>query len=196
MSPAAAVAYLVDYEGRPDDVDARIGRPDHAQVDHEGPLRAGHRHRRRAPALAVPHDPYAAPAAGKDGAVLAQPLRHRLQQAGRRLRRPCRRPRCSRTSPACCAGRRDRSSSSASTRSATFATSCCRWRRIPRCWCGSMARATPKRSRRRTSAARSWSCSRSASATTPSRTSTPPRVCSPAGTCGGPTTTARTSMAT
>jgi uncharacterized protein (DUF1800 family) len=32
MSPAAAVAYLVDYEGRPDDVDARIGRPDHVQV--------------------------------------------------------------------------------------------------------------------------------------------------------------------
>ena len=32
MSPAAAVEYLVDYEGRPDDVDARIGRPDHAQV--------------------------------------------------------------------------------------------------------------------------------------------------------------------
>ena len=33
MSPAAAVDYLVDYEGRPDDVDARIGRPDHAQVN-------------------------------------------------------------------------------------------------------------------------------------------------------------------
>jgi uncharacterized protein (DUF1800 family) len=32
MSPNSAVAYLVDYEGRPDDVDARIGRPDHAQV--------------------------------------------------------------------------------------------------------------------------------------------------------------------
>ena len=32
MSPGAAVAYFVDYEGRPDDVDARIGRPDHAQV--------------------------------------------------------------------------------------------------------------------------------------------------------------------
>src|SRR5258705_3148534 len=32
MSPGAAVAYLVDYEGRTDDVDARIGRPDHAQV--------------------------------------------------------------------------------------------------------------------------------------------------------------------
>jgi len=32
MSTGAAVSYLVDYEGRPDDVDARIGRPDHAQV--------------------------------------------------------------------------------------------------------------------------------------------------------------------
>jgi uncharacterized protein (DUF1800 family) len=32
MSLSAAVSYLVDYEGRPDDVDARIGRPDHAQV--------------------------------------------------------------------------------------------------------------------------------------------------------------------
>jgi uncharacterized protein (DUF1800 family) len=32
MSTSAAVEYLVDYEGRPDDVDARIGRPDHAQV--------------------------------------------------------------------------------------------------------------------------------------------------------------------
>ena len=32
MSTADAVAYLVDYEGRPDDVDGRIGRPDHAQV--------------------------------------------------------------------------------------------------------------------------------------------------------------------
>ncbi|HEX6164243.1 MAG TPA: DUF1800 domain-containing protein [Vicinamibacterales bacterium] len=32
MSPSAAIAHLVDYEGRPDDVDARIGRPDHAQV--------------------------------------------------------------------------------------------------------------------------------------------------------------------
>jgi uncharacterized protein (DUF1800 family) len=32
MSTAAAVGHLVDYEGRPDDVDARIGRADHAQV--------------------------------------------------------------------------------------------------------------------------------------------------------------------
>jgi uncharacterized protein (DUF1800 family) len=33
MSLNAAVAHLVDYDGRPDDVDARIGRPDHVQVD-------------------------------------------------------------------------------------------------------------------------------------------------------------------
>ncbi len=33
MSTAAAIEHLVDYEGRPDDVDARIGRPDHAQVN-------------------------------------------------------------------------------------------------------------------------------------------------------------------
>ena len=33
MSLSAAVDYLVDYEGRPDDVDARIGRPDHALVN-------------------------------------------------------------------------------------------------------------------------------------------------------------------
>ncbi len=32
MSTAEAVDHLVDYEGRPDDVDARIGRPDHARV--------------------------------------------------------------------------------------------------------------------------------------------------------------------
>jgi uncharacterized protein (DUF1800 family) len=32
MSTAAAVSYFVDYEGRPDDVDSRIGRADHAQV--------------------------------------------------------------------------------------------------------------------------------------------------------------------
>jgi uncharacterized protein (DUF1800 family) len=33
MSPAAAVAHLVDYAGRPDDVDERIGRPDHALIN-------------------------------------------------------------------------------------------------------------------------------------------------------------------
>jgi uncharacterized protein (DUF1800 family) len=37
MSFAQAVAHLVDYEGRPDDVDARIGRQDHAQVSASDP---------------------------------------------------------------------------------------------------------------------------------------------------------------
>jgi hypothetical protein len=32
MSVQTAISYLVDYEGRPDDVDERIGRPDHVQV--------------------------------------------------------------------------------------------------------------------------------------------------------------------
>jgi uncharacterized protein (DUF1800 family) len=32
MSPAEAVDHLVDYEGRPDDVDERIGRPEHVRV--------------------------------------------------------------------------------------------------------------------------------------------------------------------
>ena len=32
MSTPVAIAYVVDYEGRPDDVDERIGRPDHVRV--------------------------------------------------------------------------------------------------------------------------------------------------------------------
>src|SRR5262245_21671911 len=32
MPTTTAVAYLVNYEGRPDDVDERIGRPEHVQV--------------------------------------------------------------------------------------------------------------------------------------------------------------------
>jgi uncharacterized protein (DUF1800 family) len=32
MSPGEAIAHLVDYEGRPDDVDERMGRADHAQI--------------------------------------------------------------------------------------------------------------------------------------------------------------------
>ena len=35
MSTSEAVEYVVDYEGRPDDVDERIGRPDHIQVTTE-----------------------------------------------------------------------------------------------------------------------------------------------------------------
>jgi hypothetical protein len=32
MSHTRAVDYLVDYDGRPDDVDERLGRPDHALI--------------------------------------------------------------------------------------------------------------------------------------------------------------------
>ena len=38
MSVPAAISHLIDYEGRPDDVDARIGRPDHALVTTSGDL--------------------------------------------------------------------------------------------------------------------------------------------------------------
>ena len=165
MSPAQAVAHLVDYEGQPDDVDARIGRPDHAQVS-------------------ASEKNLFSPDIDIDDARqrwmfrmihTRRPLQEKMTlfwhnhfATGSASWPPtpawCRAPRCSRTSPACCEGRKDRSSCSASTRSATSATSCWRWRRIPRCWCGSMAIATPRRSRRKTSAAKSWSSSRSASA--------------------------------
>ena len=56
------------------------------------------------------------------------------------------------------------------TRSASSRTSCSRSRKTRRCSSGSTAGPTPKRSRRRISAARSWSCSPSASGTTPNRT--------------------------
>ena len=131
MSSTDAVDYLVDYEGRPDDVDARIGRPDHVQV--------------------ATNDLFA-PDIDIDDA--RQRWMFRMIHTRRPLQEkmtlfwhnhfatgysklaidsgPSWGPRCSRTSPACCAGRRDRSSSSASTRSATSAISWWRWRRIPR----------------------------------------------------------------
>ena len=57
------------------------------QRDHPRHLRAAPEHHRRAPALAVPDGPLRAPAPGEDGALLAQPLRDRLHQDRRRLRR-------------------------------------------------------------------------------------------------------------
>ena len=70
MSLGVAIDHLVDYEGRPDDVDARIGRPNHVlvttkdlfapDIDSTTPASAG-----------CSRDPFAPAAAGKDGAVLA-----------------------------------------------------------------------------------------------------------------------------
>ena len=54
--------------------------------DHPRPVLAQHRRQRRPPALAVPHGAQPAPAAGEDGALLAQPLRHRVQQGGGHVR--------------------------------------------------------------------------------------------------------------
>ena len=113
---------------------------------HHGARRvpAGGEHRRRAPALAVPHGAHRAPAAGEDGALLAQPLRDRLQQG--------RRASSSATDGDAGAGgeadrgsrrrARDSSSCSASTRSATSATCSSPSRRIRRCSCGSTGART------------------------------------------------------
>ena len=48
---------------------------------------AQHEHRGCASAMAVPHGAHAAAAAGEDGALLAQPLRHGVQQDRRNVRR-------------------------------------------------------------------------------------------------------------
>ena len=64
----------------------RSASPEYVGVTTRGAVLAEHHHRRRAPALAVPDGAHPAAAAGEDGALLAQPLRHRLQQ-GRRHRR-------------------------------------------------------------------------------------------------------------
>ena len=84
------IGYLLNYEQAPDDVDAKIERPGVRRRHHARPVLAQHRHQRRAPALAVPHGAHPAAAAGEDGALLAQPLRHRLQQGRRHLRRRAR----------------------------------------------------------------------------------------------------------
>ena len=66
------------FEGGP----TRVRRHDVARTR----VLAVHQYRRRPAALAVPDGALAAPAPGEDGALLAQPLRHCLQQDRRRLR--------------------------------------------------------------------------------------------------------------
>ncbi len=121
LSAAAALDYLLDYERHaPTTSTPRSGRPATSASRRARRVLAQHQHRRRAAALAVPDGALAAAAAGEDGALLAQPLRHRLQQGGRRRRARCRRPRCWRSRAASCRVRRGSSSCSASARSASF----------------------------------------------------------------------------
>ena len=117
-------------------------------------LPAADEHRRRAAAVAVPDGAQPAPAAGEDGALLAQPLRHRLLEDQRRVRRSGShaddRGQAHRRSERASS---DRSSCSGSTRSATSAICSSTSRRIRRCWCGSTAGRTCAAGRRRTSRA-------------------------------------------
>ena len=82
----AVIDALLNYEQAPDNVDDNIGKPEYVARHDARAVLAEHRHQRRAPARAVPHGPQPAPAAGEDGAVLAQPLRHRVQQDQRHVR--------------------------------------------------------------------------------------------------------------
>ena len=173
-----------NFEQQPDDVDSKIGLPDYVGITTRGQFSPSTEHRRCAAAMAVPHGAHAAPAAGEDGALLAQPLRHRLQQGRGRRRRHRRHQDDGATSRASSPARRDSSSSFA------------RWaRQVPRP--ADRRGAGPRDARlarrphehratrrRRTSAARSWSSSRGGSATTSRPTSTPPRASSPGGISG------------
>ena len=88
-SYAASVARLIDYSDIPDDVDSLIGRPGYVGVTGRSGngFQPATQHPRRPAALAVPDGAHQAPAAGEDGALLAQPLRHRLLEDQRRYRR-------------------------------------------------------------------------------------------------------------
>ena len=89
-TPLALVQTLLIFEQVADDVDAHIGQARVRRHHDARPVLTRHRHQRRAPALAVPDGPLAATAAGEDGALLAPPLRHRLQQDRRHVRRRAR----------------------------------------------------------------------------------------------------------
>ena len=75
MSYQAAVDYFLNFEQQPDDVDAKIGLADYVSITTRGQFSPSTDHRRCAAAVAVPDGAHAAPAAGEDGALLAQPLR-------------------------------------------------------------------------------------------------------------------------
>ncbi len=84
---AGATDILLNFEQVPDDVGlenraSRLRRRDDARR-----VPAQREHHGCAATVAVPDGPYAAAAPGEDGALLAQPLRHGLQQDQRDLRR-------------------------------------------------------------------------------------------------------------
>ena len=173
--PARRSTRCVDYDAIPDTVDGLIGTAGlRRHDDQRRRVLAAVEHQPRAPALAVPHGPQRSSAAGEDDAVLAQPLRHRLQQDCRRARRDRRRAvsggqgvRGSRPG-----ARPDRDAARQRARQLQGHPARDREGHGD----AGLARRPDEHqgaSRRRTSAARSWSCSRSASATTPSRTCMP-----------------------
>ena len=81
---------LLNYEQFPDDVDAQHRQPRVRERDGARRLRAQHRGQRRTTTRAVSDGAQSAAAAGEDGALLAQPLRHGIQQDQRRGRRRAR----------------------------------------------------------------------------------------------------------
>jgi hypothetical protein len=60
-SISLAVDYLVDYERLPDDVDSKIGQCSVRRRHHARPVLAQHEHRRLSPAVAFPHGALARP---------------------------------------------------------------------------------------------------------------------------------------
>ena len=167
LSFSTAVAHLVDYSTQPDDVDDLIGQVRLRGRHRARGLLARGQHQRCAPALAVPHGAQRASAAGEDGALLAQPLRHRATarspgdvgatearalHGGEAVRRSRRRARADRAAARARARQLPRSPARRSRKDHGDA----RLARRPH--------QHRRRSRRRTSAARSWSCSRWASA--------------------------------
>jgi hypothetical protein len=96
-SMSDVVDYLLNFEDQPDDVDTKIGNPAYVSVfNRAGGFQPNSNieDARQRWLFRMVH--YAAAAAGEDGALLAQPLCHRVQQdrwnvrrcAGRQVARP------------------------------------------------------------------------------------------------------------
>ena len=160
---------------------AGIRRGDGAQRER---LPAREQHSRRPAALAVPHGAHAASAAGEDGALLAQPLRHGLQQDRERDRAAPSATRCWRPSrPRMPAGAGDRSSCFANTRSANFRDLLVEVAKDPAMLVWLDGRSTPGAPAGELRARADGALHDRRRAATRRATSTPARGCSRAGTC-------------